>query len=428
MTHRFSYRNGQLYCEELPLTKLAEKYGTPCYVYSRNTIVDNFSALSANLGALREPMICYAVKANGLLAILSTLAELGAGFDVTSAGELLRVLRAGGRASRCTFVGVGKRREEIELGLRKGVYTFNVESEDELLLINEVAGTLKKRAPFSIRVNPDVDARTHRKITTGRAENKFGINYEKVAALYRKAARLPHLRARGVQMHIGSQITSLEPFERAVRRMIPLVEELRDAHGIEFFDIGGGVGIPYKDALASGSPAWWKKHPQQITLQKYAATLAPLLAPLGVKILLEPGRALVGQAGVLLTRVLYIKQAGRKIYTIVDGGMNDLIRPTLYEAHHEIVPLQKRNRAALETDVVGPVCESGDYFAQGRLLPAVRPGEFLAVMSAGAYGSSMASNYNARPRPAEVLVDGTKALLARRRENFADLLRGEVCG
>jgi len=425
MKHHFHYSDGELFCESVPLQRIAQTYGTPCYVYSRKTIVENYQTLSQSLTGLTNPMICYAVKANGLLSILSILSDLGSGFDVTSAGELLRVLRAGGSASRCTFVGVGKTAEEIELGIKKGVYAFNVESEEELVLINDVAKNLHKKVPFSIRVNPDVNPHTHHKITTGKAENKFGINYEKVAALYRRAAKLPHLQARGVHMHIGSQITSLQPFLSALRKVIPLVEQLRDTYDIEFFDIGGGVGIPYFEALESGSQTWWKNHPQQISLQGYAAALVPMLTPLKLRILFEPGRAIIGQAGILLTRVLYIKEGSRKTFTIVDSGMNDLLRPTLYDAYHEILPVVKKKRTTTVTDVVGPVCESGDYFALNRKLPQMRPGELLAVMSTGAYGSCMASNYNARYRPAEVLVDGNRHTLIRRRETFHDLVRAE---
>ncbi len=426
MSHRFGFSKGCLHAEEVSVSELASKYGTPLYVYSENTIRNNYSSLAKNISAIDDTMICYAVKANGLLAILKLMAELGSGFDVTSAGELQRVLKAGGRAERCTFVGVGKTREEIELGLRRGVYTFNVESEDELWLINDVAASLRKIAPFSVRVNPDVDAKTHKKITTGKAENKFGINYERVLDLYKKAASYKNIRPRGVQIHIGSQITETGPFVAALQKMIPLVLQLRDHHKIEFFDIGGGVGISYRDALASSSTSWWGKNTQHITLQKYALEVTPLVKDLGLKILFEPGRSIVGQAGILVTQVLYIKHAGRKVYTIVDAGMNDLIRPTLYEAYHEIVPVKKQNRKTHVTDVVGPVCESGDYFAQGRQMPEVRAGELLAVMSAGAYGSSMASNYNARPRPAEVFVAGSSHRLVRKRESFSDLVRGET--
>jgi diaminopimelate decarboxylase len=327
----------------------------------------------------------------------------------------------------CSFAGVGKTRDEIEQALAAGVYVFNVESVAELECINRIAGEKKKVAPVAVRVNPNIDAGTHAKITTGTYENKFGIAFEEVSALYARASRLKNLRLRGVQMHIGSQITEIRPFILAVKKMIPLVEELKRKYRIEFFDIGGGIGIVYDPALASGPASWWKNQKKPpLTPEVYARHLVPLLRPLGLRILIEPGRFMVGNAGALVTEVLYLKETGRKTFVIVDAGMNDLIRPAFYESYHEIIPLkQKRAGKLISTDVVGPVCESGDYFAKDRPLPAQKPGDRLALLSAGAYGFVMASNYNTRPRAAEVMVQGAKHRVVRRRESVTDLLRGE---
>lgn len=423
--HHFQLKNGELYVEDVPLALLAQKYGTPLYVYSAQTLKDHYDRLTTALAPLNH-LICYAVKANSNLGVLRQLALRGSGFDLVSGGELTRVLKAGGKADRCSFAGVGKTRAEIEQALAAGVYVFNVESPAELEFINQIAGEKRKRAPIAIRVNPNVDAKTHAKITTGTYENKFGIAFEQVAALYAHAAKLPHLHLRGVQMHIGSQITEVKPFVQAVKKMVPLVQTLKAKYGIEFFDLGGGIGIVYQDALASGQPAWWRKHPKHLTPQLYAEQIVPLVQPLGLRILVEPGRYMVGNAGALLTEVLYVKKTGRKTFVIVDAGMNDLIRPAFYESYHEVVPLKKRAGAKMvSTDLVGPVCESGDTFTQNRPLPEVKPGEHLALLSAGAYGFVMASNYNTRPRPAEILVEGTKYRVVRARETVRDLLRGE---
>ena len=406
---------------------LADRLGTPLYVYSAGTILDHYRRLRGAMRAV-DPLICYSVKANSNLAVLSLLARAGSGFDVVSGGELERVKKAGGKASKCVFAGVGKTADEIEAGLRLGVKAFHVESEEELDRIAMVAGRKKgRRAPVSLRVNPDVEAGGHAKITTGTYANKFGIPYELVAGAYRRHAGDKRLKWVGVQMHIGSQITRSAPFRAAVRKMIPLVERLRDRHGLEYFDLGGGVGIVYEDALASGRDGWWKspKAERAMTLAEYATSVIPMLRPLKMEILLEPGRFLVGNAGVLLAEVLYRKQTGRKHFTVVDAGMNDLVRPAMYEAFHQIEPVGKPRPGALSTDVVGPVCESGDVFAHDRSLPPLERGDRVAILSAGAYGFSMASSYNTRPRPAEVLVSGTRAKLIRRRETVADLWRGE---
>ena len=397
------------------------------YVYSSGTIVDHYRRLRGVLRAV-DPLVCYSVKANSNLAILSILARLGSGFDVVSGGELERVRKVGGKMERCVFAGVGKTQDEIELGLRFGVKAFHVESEEELEQIASVAGRKKgRRAPIALRVNPDVQAGGHAKITTGTYANKFGIPFEQIAAVYRRADANPRLHLRGIQMHIGSQITQAAPFRAAVRKMIPLVERLRDRHGLEYFDVGGGVGIVYEDALASGGDGWWKtlRGAKAMTLSEYATSLVPMLRDLKMQILLEPGRFLVGNAGVLVTEVLYRKETGRKHFTIVDAGMNDLVRPALYEAYHQIEPVGKPRPGAISTDVVGPVCESGDVFCHDRSLAPLEKGDRVAILSAGAYGFSMSSNYNTRPRPAEVLVTGTRAKVVRPREKVAALWHGE---
>lgn len=428
--HHFRYLQGRLHAENVDLQSLAEQHGTPLYVYSKGTIVDHYTRLDRALERL-DHMICYAVKANSNLAVLSTIARLGGGFDIVSGGELFRVLRAGGQAARCTFAGVGKTREEIEFALREGIYCFNAESAAELRFINQIAGEMGVKAPVAVRVNPNVDAKTHAKITTGKSENKFGIDFDQIPAVYEMiATECPNLEIRGLQMHIGSQLTSVGPFVEAVAKVKPLVEEMKAKHGLAFFSIGGGIGIVYRQSLDSGEAQWWEEtgaeaHP--LTIQAYADAVVPLLEDLGLRILLEPGRFMVGNAGVLLTRVVYEKRGAAKVFKIVDAAMNDLIRPTLYEGWHQIVPLRAAATGAeVElTDVVGPVCETGDYLAQNRELPPVKQGDLLAVMSAGAYGFTMASNYNTRPMPAEILVDGATAHVVRERQTLEDLVRGE---
>ncbi|HEX8898221.1 MAG TPA: diaminopimelate decarboxylase [Chthoniobacterales bacterium] len=426
--HSFHYRDGQLFCEEVALARAAEEFGTPLYVYSAGTILDHYGRLDAALARL-DHLICYAVKANSNGAILKLLAQAGAGFDIVSGGELFRVLRAGGAADKCTFAGVGKSREEIEYALDEGVSSFNVESEAELERIDRIARDKGVRAPIALRVNPDVDASTHRYVSTGRSENKFGIGLHRIAAVYEKAARLPNIRIRGIQMHIGSQITAARPFAEAIAKVAPLIEELKQKHGFEFFSVGGGMGIIYRHALESGTGKWWHEHGGEqsaFSVADYAAAIVPPLHEIGLRVLLEPGRFLVGNAGVLLTRVRYLKQTEHKKFVIVDAGMNDLIRPALYQSYHEIVPLRQPSTMEREpVDVVGPVCESGDFFAQDRELPATNEGDLLALMSAGAYGFTMASNYNSRPLPAEVLVRGDSCSLIRRRQTIEDLVREE---
>ena len=427
--HSFRHVQGRLHCESVDLEALAAKHGTPLYVYSKETITDHFTRLDQSLEKL-DHMICYAVKANSNIAILNTIAELGGGFDIVSGGELFRVLKAGGQAKKCTFAGVGKTRDEIEYALKEGIYCFNAESEAELRQINEVAGAMKKKAPVALRVNPNVDAKTHKYISTGKSENKFGIDFDRILDAYAAAAKeCPHLEIKGLQMHIGSQLTSIDPFIEAAKKVAPLVAELKERHHLKFFSIGGGIGIVYRESLDSGDASWWGDKPdaeRPLSIQAYANALVPILEPLGLRILLEPGRYMVGNAGALLTKVLYLKQGTAKKFVVVDAGMNDLIRPALYEGWHQIVPLQKPETTLEEkVDVVGPICETGDFIAQDRELPPVEQGDTLAVLSAGAYGFTMASNYNSRPLVAEVLVEGSSAHLIRERQTLDDLIRGE---
>ncbi|HET9378388.1 MAG TPA: diaminopimelate decarboxylase [Chthoniobacterales bacterium] len=423
--HSFHYQQGRLYCESTELAPLAEEHGTPLYVYSEQTILDHYRRLNGALEPL-DREICYAVKANSNLAILRILAEEGAGFDIVSGGELYRIITAGADPAQCTFAGVGKTRDEIAYALYNNIGSFNIESEEELLAIEEVASSLDRTAPIAVRVNPDVDAKTHKYISTGKSENKFGIGLDRVEAVYEMAAGLKHLELKGLQTHIGSQITEPKPFADAIDKIVPVAQHLRNRFGIEFFSIGGGIGIVYRESLKSGDQAWWQqKENQAMSIEEYAGTIVPRLQPLRMRVLLEPGRFLVGNAGVLLTRVLYRKQTPNKVFIIVDVGMNDLIRPALYQGYHEIVPLNETANL-MRADVVGPVCETGDFIALDREIADVKAGDLLAIMSAGAYGFSMASNYNSRPLAAEVLVQGKTHQVIRRRQNYADLVQLEI--
>jgi len=426
--HHFHYTGQDLHCESVDLAAVARLYGTPTYVYSAATMADNFHRLRRNLPGL-DLQICYAMKACSSLAVLRHFANLGAGFDLVSGGELRRVLAAGADVRTSVFAGVGKTEAEIRLALENDIYAFHVESEPELARINHVAGQLGVRAPIAIRINPDVDAHTHAKITTGKSDNKFGIPLRHAAAAYEAAAKLKNLRIRGVQMHIGSQLTEVGPFVEAVTKVTPLVAELKANHGIEYFSIGGGMGIVYRDALASGQAAWWdalSADQRPLTPETYGAVLTPLLAPLGLRILLEHGRFMVGNAGVLLARVEHLKRGAGKNFVIVDAAMNDLVRPAMYDSYHEIVPVHRdSSRRALVADIVGPVCESGDCFAKDRQIQDVGEGELVAFMSAGAYGRVMASRYNTRGMPAEVLVNGSAFELINARETFEQMVAGE---
>lgn len=427
--HDFDYQNGKLFCEGVDLNELATAYGTPLYVYSQNTIKDNFNRLSSALSDL-DHHIAFAVKSNSNLSVLQLLKTIGADFDIVSGGELFRVLKAGGTADQCTFAGVGKTREEIEYSLEQGIYSFNVESEAELRFINEIAKEKDTIAPVAVRVNPNVDAKTHKYISTGKSENKFGIDFEFIEDLYSKASsEFKNIKLRGLQMHIGSQLTQVKPFLEAVEKVSPLVTNLKNTYGIEFFSIGGGIGIVYEEALASGKKEWWdEKDPDNkpLTVEEYAEKLVPILSPLKIKILLEPGRFMVGNAGALITKVLYKKIGTAKNFAIVDAGMGDLIRPALYQGHHEIVPLNNESEQTQIVDIVGPICESGDFFAQNRELPLLQEGDHIALLSAGAYGFVMASNYNSRAFPAEVMVSGSTHKVVRKRQNYEDLIMGET--
>jgi diaminopimelate decarboxylase len=424
--HDFRYVGKKLFCEGVAVETLAKKFGTPLYVYSQKTLTEHFQKLDRALAPL-DHLVCFAMKSNSNLSVLRTIANLGGGFDIVSGGELQRVIAAGGDARKCVFAGVGKTEAEIEFALKKNIYCFNVESEPELLRINKVAARLKKIAPIAVRVNPNVEAHTHAKITTGTYENKFGIAFENIEGVYARAGKLKNLRLRGVQMHIGSQLTDVSPFETAVKKVLPLVKKLAAKYALEFFSIGGGLGIVYQSALASSSPAWWKSAAAKkiLTPQKYADRLVPLLKPLGLKILLEPGRFISGNAGILVTRVEFVKRTGKKNFVIVDAAMNDLIRPAFYDSYHEIVPLTKRGGAQISSDVVGPICESGDYFCKDRPLPRLGEGDRIALLSAGAYGSVMGSNYNARSLPTEVLVSGKKLAAVRERQPVKEIWANE---
>jgi diaminopimelate decarboxylase len=414
--NHFRRRAGALHAEEVPLAALCRRHGTPLYVYSAATLTRHFRALDRALRG-RAHLLCYAVKANGNLAVLRHLAGLGAGFDIVSGGELYRVLRAGGHPGKVVFSGVGKRDDEIAFALTAGVKVLDVESGPELARVSVVARRLGRRAPIALRVNPDVDARTHPHISTGLRRNKFGVAMEDARRLYALAARDPALEVRGVACHIGSQVTSLGPFRQAVGRLLRLAADLEKA-GIRLrhLDVGGGLGVPYDDG-----------QPEPPTPAEYGLALRRALRGFDGELLVEPGRVLAANAGVLVTRVLYVKANGRRTFVVVDAAMNDLLRPALYGAHHEIelVAAPRRGAPELACDVVGPVCESTDVLARGRRLARPEPGELLAVRSAGAYGFAMASNYNARPRAAEVLVEGDRARLVRRRETYGDLVRGE---
>jgi diaminopimelate decarboxylase len=408
-----------LHCETLPLSKLADRFGTPLYVYSAATIRQRIEMFERAFRKFPHT-ICYSVKANSNLSILRLLAKMGCGFDVVSGGELARVVRADKRAAnRIVFSGVGKTREEILAAIRAGILLFNLESESELRVVAECASRLKKSANIAFRVNPDVPAKTHPYISTGLQEHKFGVPIAEARGLYAKASAIKYLNVAGVSVHIGSQITDMKPFAAAMERVAELVRQLRsDSHDIQYVDAGGGLGISYD----GGSSRF------EESVADYAEALLGPLRSIGVHILLEPGRSIVAPAGVLLTRVLYKKWNGAKQFLVVDAAMNDLIRPSLYQAHHEIVPVSVNSSSSPDeiVDVVGPICETGDFFARDRTLPAMNEGDLLAILDAGAYGMALASNYNTRPRPAEVLVDGKSVKVIRRRESIADMLRGEI--
>ncbi|AXK38918.1 diaminopimelate decarboxylase [Crenobacter cavernae] len=406
------YQNQTLAVDGVPLTKIAAEFGTPCYVYSEAALTAAFEDYRASFASL-DPLICFAVKANSNLSILQHFARLGAGFDIVSGGELARVLAAGSPADKVVFSGVGKSEAEIEMALTAGIHCFNVESVNELARLDAVAGRLNKVAPVSLRVNPDVDAKTHPYISTGLKDNKFGIAFDQARATYHAAASLAHLKVVGIDCHIGSQLTDVTPLIDALDRLLALIDELAsDGIVLEHVDIGGGLGIRYTDETPPDIAA-------------YAAKVAERLAGRKLKLVMEPGRSLVGNAGVLLTRIEYLKLGEQKHFAVVDAAMNDLMRPSLYDAYHGIVPVeQKAGVATLTVDVVGPICESSDFLGKNRDL-AIEQGDLLAVLSAGAYGSTMSSNYNTRSRAAEVLVENGQTRLIRRRETLDELLANE---
>ena len=406
----FQYRDGALFAEDIAVADLAERFGTPLYVYSRATLERHFRAFDDAFGD-HPHQVCYAVKANSNIAVLNVLARLGAGFDIVSGGELTRVLRAGGAPEKIVFSGVGKTADEMELALKTGIHCFNVESAAELELLNLVAGEQDKVARIAIRVNPDVDAQTHPYISTGRKENKFGVDIEEAPSLYQHAADLPHIEVIGVDCHIGSQLTKLTPFEDALKRVLDLVDRLQ-AKGIPIrhLDLGGGLGVRYRDETPP-QPA------------EYIAALLKHI-PADMPVHIEPGRAIAANAGLFVTRVLYLKPTTHKNFAVVDGAMNDLIRPSLYSAWMDIIPVQPHDADCREWDIVGPVCETGDFLGKQRTL-SLESGDLLAIRSAGAYGFSMASNYNSRNRAAEIMVDGDQAYVVRQRETYDEQLRLE---
>jgi len=412
--HEFNYHGNDLYCEQVPVHTIAAEFGTPLYLYSRATLERHFRVFDSAFASVPH-LTCYSVKANSNLAILKLLGSLGAGVDVVSGGEIYRSLLAGIAPEKIVYSGVGKTRDEIFYALRSGILQINVESEQELETVGSVAEDLNVKAPVAFRINPDVDPKTHPYISTGLKKNKFGISIDAAFELVSRAVAHPNLRISGIACHIGSQITQTEPFADALDSILSFIARLRSKFGlsIQYLDIGGGLGIRY----AAEEPP----HPEQ-----YAAVLLERLRGTSYTLILEPGRIIVGNAGILVARVLYTKKSGEKYFIIVDAAMNDLIRPSLYSAHHEIQPVRKCDRASVTADIVGPICESGDFMARERTVEEVNPGDLIAIMSAGAYGFSMSSNYNSRPRAAEVLVEGNSYRVIRKRETYEDLVKNEI--
>ena len=411
--HHFSYQAGQLHAEDVDLNAIADEIGTPFYCYSTATLERHYTVM-ADAFKGTDHQICYAMKANSNQAVIKTMADMGAGMDVVSEGELRRALAAGVPGRKIVFSGVGKTAREMALGLKEGVSCFNIESEPELELLSQVTQRTGQRAMVSIRVNPDVDAKTHAKITTGKADNKFGISFTRASEVYARAAALPGLEIAGIDMHIGSQITELAPFEQAFKLMAELTTRLKsEGHNIRHLDLGGGLGVPYRGT--NDVPP----HPDE-----YAGMVKRTLGHLGLKYVLEPGRMIVGNAGVLVSRVIYVKETGENCFIVQDAAMNDLIRPTLYDAYHDIIPVRQTADGAemITADVVGPVCETGDYLAKGRRLPKPGQGDLLATMTAGAYGAVQSGTYNTRPLVAEVLVKGNKWSLVRPRQTYEELI------
>ncbi len=416
--HYFEYRNGELFAEGVPIRRIAREVGTPVYIYSLATLRRHFRVFDQAFARLSH-LVCFSMKSNSNLAVLRVFVKEGGGFDIVSAGELFRALKAGADPKKIVFSGVGKKREELEYALNTGILMFNVESEQELTFLNEVAGGLGKRAPISLRVNPDVDPKTHPYISTGMKKSKFGIDIKRSLQVYKKVLSLSHVEVVGVDCHIGSQLTSVLPFVDALSRVREYLDKVlvgylrKEGANIRYLDLGGGLGIRYKD----------EEPPQP---DEYAAALIRGLEGLDVTLILEPGRVIVGNAGILVTEVLYLKETDEKKFVVVDGGMNDLIRPALYGSYQAIRPVVEREAETIVADVVGPICESGDFFAKDREIPRPQPGDLLAVMSAGAYGFTMSSNYNSHPKAPEILVDGENFYVVRERETFDDLVKGEA--
>lgn len=411
--HHFDYRDGKLFAEEVSVTELTEKYGTPLYIYSAATFRRHFDAFDSAFEGL-DHLTCYSVKANSNLSILKLLAEMGAGMDVVSGGELYRALKAGVPADKIVYSGVGKRAEEISQALEAGILMFNVESLAELYKINEVAGKLGKTARISIRINPDVDPQTHPYISTGMKKNKFGLDIEHSLEAYKIAMELENIEPVGMDCHIGSQLTNIDPFLEALDKLLNFYEKLKEMGlEIKYLDLGGGLGISYEEEQPP--------HPTD-----FGSALADKLKDIPLKVILEPGRVIAGNAGIMVTEVVYTKSNPTKNFLIVDGAMNDLIRPSLYGSYHHIVEVEQNGREMKEYDVVGPICESGDFLARDRQLPEIEQGERIALFSAGAYGFTMASNYNTRPRACELIVDGDSVSVARKRETYEDLIANEL--
>ena len=410
--HLFKYKNHQLHCEDIPIQQIAGKVGTPFYLYSYHTLVRHFTVFDDAFKGIPH-LVCYSAKANSNLAFLRLFVSLGGGVDVVSGGELYRALKGGADPQKIVFSGVGKREDEIEYALRSDILMFNVESSQELQVINGVAERIGKKASIAIRVNPDIDPKTHPYISTGMKQNKFGIDILRAPMAYQQASQLPNLEIIGIDCHLGSQLVEVEPFIEALRKLKRLVENLRnEGMEINYLDLGGGLGITYEDEEPP--------HPME-----YASTLLEEIRGFGCTLILEPGRVIVGNAGVLISKVLYTKENEEKRFVIIDAGMNDLVRPSYYGSYHQILPVKEETREEIVADVVGPICESSDFLAKGRRMPNLRSGELIAVMSAGAYGFSMSTNYNSRPRLAEVLVRGNQMFVIRQREGYEDLIRGE---
>jgi len=410
--HHFFYKGGELYCEDVPLSEVADSFGTPCYVYSEATLTRHFRAFDDPFSEV-DHLTCYSVKASSNIALLKLFADMGGGFDVVSGGELFRVIKAGGDPKKTVYSGVGKTDDEIRYALENDILMFNVESGPELEALDRVASDMGMSARFALRVNPEVDPKTHPYISTGLREAKFGIDVAAATELYRRSLSMEHVEPVGVDCHIGSQLTQTAPFVDAMKRLIELIETVRgEGVNVRYLDFGGGLGIAYRD----------EEPPMP---REYAEEILALARNLDVTLVLEPGRVIAGNAAVILTRVLYVKETPDKVFTVVDAAMNDCIRPSLYGAYHDIIPVVEREGEERTTDVVGPICESGDFLAKNRPLPQVNRGDLLAVMSAGAYCASMASNYNSRARAPEVLVKGDRARLIRARETYEDLVRGE---